>query len=150
MPRRAFLILLLLFCAPLVMVITGCSETENSNLHKVAVMRNEIVTYVNAVIDSGEKGSQIDVTHLVEKHIKMGDSYETAKEILLKNGFSVREYSTEEARNRKDVKITFRISADSNVEGSWWYRRDIQIFLGSSPESEIVDRVLAKVNLKTI
>lgn len=128
----------------------GCVEADNSGYREGATMRNEIIEYVKSVIDSGGKGSQIDVTHLVEKYIRIGDSYETSKVILLNNGFSVYEYSAEEARNRKDVRIAYRIGASYKMEGSWWYRRDIQIFLGKSPQSERVDEILAKVNLKTL
>ena len=113
-------------------------------------MRNEIIAYAKAFWKSGGKGPQVDVTHVVEKYIKMGDSYETAKEILLKNGFSVREYSIEEAAKRKDVRLTSRIVAETLIEGSWWDEKNIQIFLGDSPQSERVDSILAKVNYKTI
>jgi hypothetical protein len=131
----------------------GCTETENSNHHKGAVMRDEIVAYVKFIdIDSGGIApvQQVDVTHLVEKYIKMGDSYETAKATLLNNGFSVYEYSIEEVANRKDVRINYRMEADYQMKGRWWYKRDIRIFLGNSPQSEKVDRILAKVNLKVI
>jgi len=82
----------------------------------------------------------------------MGDSYETARDILLKNGFSIHEYSIEEVVYKADprVKIPHRIDASYKMEGDWWYKKDIRIFLGSSPQSEKVDRILAKVNLKTV
>jgi len=132
----------------------GCVETDNSGYQEGAVMRNEIIAYVKKLSDdAGGKGKpQVDVTHLVEKYIKMGDSYETARDILLKNGFSIHEYSIEEVVYKADprVKIPHRIDASYKMEGDWWYKKDIRIFLGSSPQSEKVDRILAKVNLKTV
>ena len=142
----------LLFVVSVLFVTTvtgGCIEVDNSGYQEGATMRNEIIEYVKS-LGKETKGPQVDVTHIIEKYIKMGESYETAKEILLNNGFLVHEYSVEEAINRKDVKITYRIEAGLQIEGSWWHRRDIQIFLGTSPQSESVDRVLAKVNLKTL
>ena len=141
MSRRTFLNLL--FGVPVVTVMGGCTETENSDHHKGAVMRDEIIVYVKSIdIDSGGKSpvEQIDVTHLIERYIKVGDSLEAAKDILMKNGFSVAE--VEDRR--------FRIQATYKIEGSWWYRRDIVIFLGSGSQSGRVGSVLAKVNLKTI
>jgi hypothetical protein len=151
MSRRTFLNLLFLFGIPLATAMGGCTETENSNPQ---VMRDEIVAYVKSV-DAASGGKfpieQVDVTHLVEKYIKMGDSFEKAKEILLKNEFSVHEYTVEEVKNRKDIKITYRIQADYEMKGGkWWYVRNIQIFLGKSPQSERVDEILAKVNIKGI
>lgn len=105
-------------------------------------MRDEIVAYVKSI---DHAPSQIDVTHLVEKYIKIGDSFENAKNILQKNGFSF-----SEKEGRSDVKVTYRIHATYEMEGGWWYKRTIMIFLGDSPASEKVDSVLAKVNLKTI
>jgi hypothetical protein len=75
----------------------------------------------------------------------MGDSYETAKDILQKNGFPFAE-----KEDREDIKVTYRIHASCVIEVGWWYHWTIMIFLGKSPESEIVDYVLAKVNLKTL
>jgi hypothetical protein len=121
----------------------GCIEAENFNNQEGAVMRDEIVAYAKSIdIDSGGKYpvEQIDIAHLVEKYIKEGDSLETAKDILLKNGFSVAEIMYKK----------YCIQATYKIEGSWWHRRDIVIFLEKSPESEKVCSVLAKVNLKTI
>ncbi|MDR2188334.1 MAG: hypothetical protein LBE62_09825 [Azonexus sp.] len=128
----------------------GCAEADDSTYQEKAAMRNEIIAYVKSEIDSGKKGSQIDVVHVVEKYIKSGENYDSAKEILLKNGFSVYEYSIEDAMKRKDIKITYRMGASYKVEQGWWYRRDIQIFLGKSPQSEKIDQIIAKVNFKTI
>jgi len=136
MSRRSFLNMLFVLGTPLVAMMGGCGQKETA-------MRNEIIAYEKSV--RGHSG-QIDVTHLVEKYIKMGDSMETAKEILLKNGFSVYEYSVEEVKNRRDVRITCRIQAEYKIRGGLLHRVDIVIFLGNSPESEIVDYMLAKVN----
>jgi hypothetical protein len=105
-------------------------------------MRNEIIAYVKSL---NPAPPQVDVTHLVERYIKIGDSFETAKDILQKNGFSFTE-----KENRTDVMVTYRIHASYKMEGDWWYNRTIMIFLGNSPESEKIDSVRAKVNLKTI
>ena len=127
MPRRTFLALLLLFCVPLAAMMSGCNQKETA-------MRDEIIAYEKSI--RGHSG-QVDVTHLVEKYIKIGDSMETAKEILLKNGFSVME-----AKHHR----RYRIQAGYKIRGDLFYREDIAIFLGRSPESKIVDFVLAKVN----
>jgi len=105
--RLVFRVMTLTILGFFATMIVACNETEKPNYQKEATMRNEIIAYWKAFLDSGGKGphegTQVDVTHVVEKYIKIGDSYETAKEILLKNGFSVREYSVEEARNTKVI-----------------------------------------------
>lgn len=166
--QKKILRLLLVACTPFVL---GCveegksdyrrddaiqgenSEMENLIDDKRLAMRNEIIEYArNVDIDSGGKYpvSQIDISHIVEKYIRIGDSYENAKSILVGNGFSVYEYSVEDARNRKDIKISYRVGAQYKMNQGVFHRRDIRIFLGKSPESKEVDSVLAKVNLKTV
>ncbi|MDR0564489.1 MAG: hypothetical protein LBG78_06085 [Azoarcus sp.] len=110
-------------------------------------MFDEIITYLNSVDSSSGKysASQIDVTHLVEKHIKMGDSLEKAREVLQKNGFSFTESEV-----KTDMRVAYRIHATRRIEGSWWYVRTIAIFIGKSSHSKNVDAVFAKINLKTL
>ncbi|MCL2021525.1 MAG: hypothetical protein FWG81_05380 [Betaproteobacteria bacterium] len=148
---RTLLNSLLVVGIPIVTMMGGCADQEAIDYapREGKPMLNEILEYVEP---SKFPYGQVDATHLVEKYIKIGDSYETAKDILLKNGFSVYEYSVEEAKNLKEerINITYRIDARYRIEQRWWRRRDIRIFLGNSPESEIVDRVLAKVNRKEI
>jgi hypothetical protein len=119
----------------------ACQEAKDSDHQEEATMRNEIVAYAKSL----KTAQQIDVTHLVEKHIKVGDSLETARAVLLENGFSFAE-----REDRKDVKVTYRIHATYKIEENWWSKRTIAIFLCDSPESEKVDSVLAKVNFKTL
>jgi hypothetical protein len=90
---------------------------------------------------------QVDVTHLVEKYIKAGDSLEIAMDILQKDGFSVWDDTYNKYRQDKKTKA---IGATYKIKGSWWYRQDIVIFLHDSSQSGKIDSVLAKVNFKAI
>ena len=148
--RSVFCMLALALLVFWATMMVACIDTESSNYQKEATMRNEINAYVKAFIDSRAEGSQLDVTHLVEKYIKIGDSYETAKEVLLKNGFSVYEYSVEEAAKRKDVRITYQMEGYYEVGRGWFHKENIRIFLGKSPQSEKVDWILGVVNFISV
>jgi len=146
---RTLLNSLLVVGIPIATMMGGCGVLDAIDYtpREGKPMLNEILEYVKPDPDrTPGTPAQADVTHLVEKYIKIGDSYETAKDILLENGFSVSEFSVEEAR---DKRINLRIVANYVIEQRWWRRRDIQIFLGR-PGSEKVDHVLAKVNRKEI
>ncbi|MDR1227961.1 MAG: hypothetical protein LBK55_02920 [Azoarcus sp.] len=134
-------------------------------------MRNEIIEFLAASRGNNQvPPRQVNVTHLVEKYIKMGNYFETAKEILLKNGFDVRDYTglkehmVEVVDIHKGQKIlrprhfTHRLFGQYEMKCSmkWtkplfkysYYDWKLQIFLGRSPESERVDEILAIAKLR--
>jgi hypothetical protein len=134
-----------IFSIFLATMVTACPSQEmgNSGHQGKITMRNEIIAYVKPF------GSieQVDVTHLVEKYIKAGDEIEIAKDILIKNGFSVGNDTY--TGDRKDVDMK-SIGASYKIKGGWWYRQDIAIYIDYMSESGKVDSVLAKVNFKAI
>jgi len=143
---RTILNLLLVVGIPFA-VMTGCSM-ETYYPQKGADMRNEIIAYMKSVESGAIKSAirtefgHVDVTHIVEKYIKMSDSIETAKDILLKNGLDVGD-----TKNSKDVRrMTFRISATCLIEQGAYHQRSIMILIGKGPESENVDSVYALVD----
>ncbi|MDR1423958.1 MAG: hypothetical protein LBI92_05060 [Azoarcus sp.] len=143
---------------------------ENPDIERGMTMRNEIVEFVLAEYGDRQWGMQIDFTHLVEKYIKIGDDFESTKELLSKNGFKVhddkglKEYMTDTVygpNGRKIVRAkhnTYRVFAAYKMKYpmKWtkplykfrYYDWKLQIFLGRSPESERVDRLLAVANLR--
>lgn len=136
-----------------VVMQSGNAEAKKFIDEKELAMRHEIIEYAKYV-DANSGGDrpvgQIDIYNIVEKYIKIGDSYEKAKSILVGNGFSVYEYSVEDARNRKDIKISYRVGAGYKMDQSVFHRRDIAIFLGKGPESKEVDSIVAKINFKAV
>jgi len=114
-----------------------------------ADMRNEIIAYLKSVESRTIKPvilddfGALDVTHIVEKYIKMGDSIETAKDILLKNGFSVGD-----ARNGKNTG--YRIHATCKIKEGLYYHKFVRVFVGKGPESQNVDSVEARIYTKSL
>ena len=144
---------------------------KNPDIESGMTMRNEIVEYVIAEYGDRQGTMQVKFTHLVEKYIKIGDDFESAKELLLKNGFDVSD--TREGKKYREsarytpkgkiVKIlipkqyTYRIygsyemkyptwakSLDKDSYYDWW----LHISFGRSPESERIDRISAVANLR--
>ncbi|MDR1228395.1 MAG: hypothetical protein LBK55_05150 [Azoarcus sp.] len=134
-------------------------------------MRNEIIEFVVANRGNNQVPlEQVNVTHLVEKYIKMGDDFESAKEILLKNGFDVtdhkglKEYMTEIVYGPKGQRIVRARRNIYRLAGSYamkcamkwtkplfrysYYDWKLQIVFGRSPESERVDKIFAISNLR--
>ncbi|MDR1227960.1 MAG: hypothetical protein LBK55_02915 [Azoarcus sp.] len=145
---------------------------ENPDIESGMDMRNEIVELVISKYGPSSGGAQLDVTNLVEKYIKVGDDFESAKKILLKNGFEVRDKKglkryTKSARYDSEGKIvrtvrsedyTYRIYAHYQMKYpmEWtkplskfaYYDWSLRIFLGRNPESERIDRIFAIANLR--
>ena len=146
---------------------SGDSATKNPDIESGMTMRNEIVEFVIAEYGDNKGSMQVNCTYLVGKYIKIGDDFESAKEILLKNGFDVtdkkglKEYMRETVYSPNGREIVRVVRHTSRLAGSYkmkypmtWtkplyrYNWKLQIFLGRSPESERVDRILAVANLK--
>ena len=146
---------------------------KNPDMESGMTMRNEIVEFVIAEYGDRQGTMQVKFTHLVEKYIKIGDDFESAKELLLENGFDVRDTregkkyreSANYTREGKVVKIyripiryTYRISGSYKMKYpmKWTkpldrfpiYDWKLQVFLGRSPESERIDEIFAVANLR--
>ncbi|MDR0702411.1 MAG: hypothetical protein LBF61_08420 [Azoarcus sp.] len=144
---------------------------DNPDITPGMDMRNEMVAFVIAEYENNRvPDEQVKLTHLAEKYIKIGDDFESAKEILLKNGFKVadykglKEYMRETVYGPKGEKIvrarhnTYRLSGSYKMKYpmKWtkplhrfrYYDWRIQIFLGRSPESERIDEIFAIANLR--
>ncbi|MDR0702410.1 MAG: hypothetical protein LBF61_08415 [Azoarcus sp.] len=144
--------------------------SDNPDIEPGMDMRNEMVAVVIAERGNREGTMKFDLTHLLEKYIKIGDDFESAKEILLKNGFGItdykglKEYMRETVFGPKGEKIvrarhnTYRLSGSYQMKYpmKWtkplhkfrYYDWSIQIFLGRSPESERIDRISAIAKLR--
>jgi hypothetical protein len=115
-------------------------ETKIPDHREGMDMRNEIVAYIKPL----NRAQQIDVTNLVEKYIKLGDSLESVRILLLKNGFSMADYTD---RKNADIKVVY---ATYEIPRNWWSKQTIVIYLWDKYKSGRVCFVLAQVNFKTV
>ena len=146
------------------------SAPKNPDIENGMTMRNEIVEFVIAEYEKGFVLGVLEVTHLVEKYIKSGDDFESAKELLLKNGFKVedktglKKHMTETVDGPNGRKIVGAIQHTYRLAGYYkmkypmnWtkplyrftiYDWRLQIFFGRSPESERIDEIFAAAKLR--
>jgi hypothetical protein len=147
------------------------SAPKNPDIESGMTMRNEIVEYVIAEYGDRQGPMRIKFTHLVERYIKIGDDFGSAKELLLKNGFDVRDSREgkkyrESARYTPEGKVvrilipkqyTYRIYGSYEMKYPTWtkslyklryYDWWLHIYFGRSPESERIDEIFAVANLR--